>query len=472
MKKKIILALICVVILAVALTACNEKTKQDRIDGDYSDKTVTSNGGLAVRYGKYLYYINGYAGETADNTFGEVVKGSIVRAELDSNNLPKADTKTVIIPKNVYYSSSYSSTAGIYIYNDYIYYASTSVKKDGEGNPKTGEMVVMRTKVDGTGTQTVAEFKDHSTPFRVVGNTLIYIRENKIVKINLAEKKFPETVIAESIGTTYFFTNGAKPSDNYLVYTVTEDKATVVKAVEIDGSNEPKTLLSNSMIGGNLTYTITLMKVVQRESGISVFYKITDTSPNAPSLGIYYYNYDKNFSFTRANLVRLTQNDSTTVGLNYSDFYFINGRIFAVATKTVDSETYSKIDILSETGAFEEEAIAFKASVTVDSVYMTDDGVYCYYTESSKFYRIQIIEIDEDGAMEKVEKNTVLCYDGAFSSSGYASMEIIGSVLYFWNSNVSDNIYYLNLAAITERGEAVKAVPLAIFTDEDRIKAF
>ena len=70
------------IVSAVALTAsafsfasCSEKFEMQTLTGYVSDAEVESNGGFAVRKGDYVYFINGAADYTADNTYGKVVKG-------------------------------------------------------------------------------------------------------------------------------------------------------------------------------------------------------------------------------------------------------------------------------------------------------------------------------------------------------------------------------------------------------------
>jgi len=86
MKKKlskIIIMLFATVLLVAMLVACNENTKQDAVTTDIPDGAkVENNGGVAVKYGNYLYFINGLAGETANNEFGKVVKGAVMRVDL------------------------------------------------------------------------------------------------------------------------------------------------------------------------------------------------------------------------------------------------------------------------------------------------------------------------------------------------------------------------------------------------------
>ena len=107
MKKKTIIAVLCIALcfaVIMTATACTENYKVDGVETDLSNIDTTSNNGLAVRVGKYLYFINGYADKTGDNDFGDTVKGAIMRVELE-NQKPKMDTLVTVVPKNVYNSS-------------------------------------------------------------------------------------------------------------------------------------------------------------------------------------------------------------------------------------------------------------------------------------------------------------------------------------------------------------------------------
>ena len=60
MKKKIIFTIVCAVLLCCVLAACGENTNQNAIPTVAGD--VSDNGGMAVSYGDYVYFINGFAG--------------------------------------------------------------------------------------------------------------------------------------------------------------------------------------------------------------------------------------------------------------------------------------------------------------------------------------------------------------------------------------------------------------------------
>ena len=61
MKKKILItvAIMLLAALMTTLAACNTSYKQDALpDSPDASAKVSSNGGLAVKVGKYLYFIN------------------------------------------------------------------------------------------------------------------------------------------------------------------------------------------------------------------------------------------------------------------------------------------------------------------------------------------------------------------------------------------------------------------------------
>lgn len=87
MKKKIIAVIISAVLLCVPLFGCSETLTPGVLEGEQDTSYgVFSNGGSAVQYGNYIYYINGYRGYDdagSDNLWGKVNKGGLYRAKLN-----------------------------------------------------------------------------------------------------------------------------------------------------------------------------------------------------------------------------------------------------------------------------------------------------------------------------------------------------------------------------------------------------
>lgn len=148
MKKRlgILLATVCV---GTVFAGCSSSAyKGDTLDGVF-DKTatVTSNGGFAVERGDYVYFINGKESPDKENKYGEVVKSALMcikKTDLAQGNYDKVKT---IVP-SLFASQNYD--AGIYIYGEYVYYATPTTAKTMEGTVANTHIDFKRAKLDGT----------------------------------------------------------------------------------------------------------------------------------------------------------------------------------------------------------------------------------------------------------------------------------------------------------------------------------
>lgn len=167
-KAKKIISLVAAATLlgsTLALSACGGK--------NYSlDKPLTmpeageavENGGFVVEKGGYAYFINGAENYDADNTFGNVVKGALMRIDTDDLAAGNYDKVETVVPMLF---TAQNFDAGIYIYGDYVYYGTTPVDEDLYGNALTSSLDFKRAKLDGS--ETMKE-----EYFRVSSNSLEY----------------------------------------------------------------------------------------------------------------------------------------------------------------------------------------------------------------------------------------------------------------------------------------------------------
>lgn len=150
MKKFI--TIICLILSSCFIlgscSGCKSK-KEKNWKVEYVGGEVSSNGGFAVQVGDYLYYINGIEESTADNTFGDVVKGALVRTKLADLADPSQAKTEVVVPK--LFASKYYDT-GLCIFGDYVYYGTPNDVKDKTGKPQNTYINFQRTKLDGTST--------------------------------------------------------------------------------------------------------------------------------------------------------------------------------------------------------------------------------------------------------------------------------------------------------------------------------
>ena len=138
-----------------AFASCggNADYKGDALSAGYvSAAEVTSNGGFAVQKGDYVYFINGMADSTADNTYGNVVKGALMRISASAlASGETADKAECVVPSLfTMKNKSGSYTTGVYIYGDYVYYATPTTDKTMGGEVNSSYVDFKRAKLDGT----------------------------------------------------------------------------------------------------------------------------------------------------------------------------------------------------------------------------------------------------------------------------------------------------------------------------------
>ena len=148
--------IICTAVAAISvasmafLPAC--KSSWGGVSGEKDASAYAkSNGGFVTETKDYVYFINGKTSNTASNSFGSVLKGSVQRlkkTDLEAGNY--ANTQTVV--PSVVYANSDNLNAGLYIYGDYIYYTKPSADRNADGEVLNGNLEFKRTKLDGTAT--------------------------------------------------------------------------------------------------------------------------------------------------------------------------------------------------------------------------------------------------------------------------------------------------------------------------------
>lgn len=233
MKKKlfsVFAAVLVLVICIAALVACNPY-KADSIGSGDSSAAVESNGGYVVKQGRFIYFINGYVGESADNAWGAATKQGIVRAEIKDGKVDPKSAK-LVVPKSVYNSSN---VGGIAIHGEWIYYTSVNTDKDKSGTASTVNTDFMRTKTDGSVTQLIGTIGTRSAKYLFTTSRVLYYTDNTIgfidfskmndkatdkgkgaVKGTLAENV--ENVVWDYATDSIFYVQTAPSEDSYKNY--------------------------------------------------------------------------------------------------------------------------------------------------------------------------------------------------------------------------------------------------------------
>lgn len=108
---------------------------------------VSSNGGFVVEKGDYVYFINGVESTTANNGYGAPVKGSLMAIRKADLAEGKYDQAKIVIP-SLFTAQDFKS--GLYIYGDYVYYATPTTDKNVSGETGNSLVDFKRAKLDGT----------------------------------------------------------------------------------------------------------------------------------------------------------------------------------------------------------------------------------------------------------------------------------------------------------------------------------
>ena len=473
MKKKLVLFILCLIIIGSLLVGCNNM-KQKPISSDFTNKTIASNGGLAVQYGNYIYFVNGISAQDADNTFGKVTKGAIARLELDAQGKIVEDSTKIIIPKIAFATEKNS---GLTIQDGYIYYSTPSTEKNSKGEPKVDAMWLVRSSLDGSKTEVVKKFKDFSITYKVMDGHIVYDitnedGEKELRSISLNEKKFPDKLLASKITSKVFVSaqDGVHSLRNYVFYTKANEKETdysnVVYIANGSGSVNKAVLDKGKYSADNLLHpdgymlSITDTLIVDNDT-IKLIYNKADRGVNTISMGTYSYDFkvSTDFSFNEEQEIRYSS------GTNYSKLRFLTDK-YILASK---SDKIELLTLENKTVSNREEVMSFLP--TFYSFEIVDDNLETTYAKDNKFYRIKLFDIGENETYTLNLGTATLLYDQSVSTT-WLDPEVIGDYLYFFNSSIADNAYALDLGKVEPRNDKSRTpLLIGIMTYEDEIEA-
>lgn len=215
-----LVALVCAFGVAFS-TGCGQYFNSSALPGiEFTDEfkalEAESNGGFAVKKGDYVYFVNGIQSNTADNNYGTPVKGAIYRVSAENLAAHNYSSVDCVVPL-VAYTSDYNS--GLFIYGNYIYFATPSTNRDAEGKVLNENLELKRAKLDGTEAMSdqYIIFPSLSYEFRFVeDNGVVYIlyvaTEEKLFKESTGVKNLhslntetgDDTLLAYNVGTVLF----------------------------------------------------------------------------------------------------------------------------------------------------------------------------------------------------------------------------------------------------------------------------
>lgn len=446
MSLKQILTVMILAVVAITMTACGFSAPKDN---PTTDASIYGNGGMEVRKGDYVYFVNGfYAIEDVaedSNKYGDVVRGGIYRTKLvdgviqldDKGMLKDCD---VIVPKIVGYE-----IGNFYIYDDYIYYATPNNEKDKYGELKKNLVDIYRCDIDGK----------HNT--RIYTTTSEYSSvEFNVVKLKTGDKSYSTFVLIKDGAklVSYEFENGKNRGETVIC----EENVSSVAWLEQTNYISDGTIDSGDVSDVNKCVYFTETKtsssklssynLVSGEKKVLVDDNIsTYTLKGLKNDNLYYEKASNgNTVFASNSLVNgFVSSESVIFYNSYTDYYIMEseGNYEGGVLATNDSGTY--FVKYGENGVDNRQIIS--SDTSYDILFVNGSKVY------ARNDSIQIVVIDlQDSSFTA---NNVLSDDASGKYDGAKYVDFDGRfIVYYGDVTVGDTTYYYtHFVDITRLGE-------------------
>ncbi len=446
-KKALIMVVSLILLVSTLLVACNPTGSEfNEFPSLPAAGEVSSNGGIAVAYGDYIYYVNGYnSSYTGSNKYeGDVTLGNIVRiakSDLDEIvEINNEDTTTsqktekiaeqvyekseLVVPKVVYSGNTTdTSVTGIYIFGNKLYYTTPNDDLTANGSVKYSELCIYSADLDG---------KNNTKLFTMTSNSLVMSLMGKDSKVYAM----------------------------YVETTATDTTKAGLYCVELTASNRTATLISESATTVSFDKN-TLSAYYLNKDGSICSYTVGDESETV----LVEKTKDSTMTYTivsnNKGTVYFKQVDSTNTSLKYGLLAIKKGdekavSVFADESKTgifgyeegvvlADKLAESSLNVyqLIYTSGSAEEIIyvlpesSQGSTITINKI----DGDTLYYTIDSKLYSLNLKTVLESGEPATGDDITFVAYSVA-STTGWAAYDVLGEYVFSFSGDKVQVVKY------------------------------
>ena len=472
---------------AFALAGCKGDYVGDKLDGYVSEAEVSSNGGFAVTKGDYVYFINGVEEYTAENEFGKVTKGALMRISKTDLKAGK-NTAQVVVPQ-LFVSGNYNS--GIYIYGDRVYYATPTTNKGLTGETKNEYMDLKSAKLDGSETMKdfYAQVSSNSANYRFVeqdGVVYCLYEDGGVLKSFNTKTEKESVLVAPMEGetVTYYYDNVNLESGNvYYTRSVRQDIDTdnysdasynqlycvnvsaTAELVSKDGKVGYKTSNGNEYLF-NKAFLEAENKEAKdnKEETVPYDFKKYETMPYVNLGELVLDGIGKNIEkVTQYNEDAASKADSNTVdGYKYTVSHVANGGVYFTRTEVTFPDNTNLYFVANKnSSAADWNTVKGNANVEVvskDSSVATNKLVYLYSETDGHTY----FYINAKGELCKENGDTtVKMVRGGLSADSDTLWKVEGDYLYYYGAGENGN----DLSRINWTGNAEKYNPIMLEGD-------
>ncbi len=438
----------------VAMTGCNEGFhKQDGYSDYVSEATVASNGGFAVEKGDFVYFINGMEASTASNEYGEVTKGALMRIKKSDLKENKNTAQPVV--KELFVASD--KTAGIFIYGDYVYYATPTSDKNENNEVANDNLDFKCARLDGSEVMKGYYFRALSssiTNYRFVqaDNGVVYclyVESGTLKSYNTKDKT--TTILVEGAGS-YFF-DQEDPTNANVYYTmsftnkVDTDFSSAASYNQIYCVNAANTVSVNA---GEASYTV---KTYDKAQEKYVDYKTYDFDKD--------WMEDKNAEAKKTAQNNGTKYEAKYVFDDYTTYPYVNLGTLVVDGIGVDSNKEDKdkrYNELKEDGSLVGTSANTLKGYTYTITRHDNDGIYFTRTGDTtdpRLYYVAESVFETNNTVAANEKAVAVAWSTTNASSTALFLENGGQHQYIY-VNSSSKIVRVDVDETTGKGEEIE----------------
>lgn len=435
-RKILICFILC--LLPFAFVGCDKRSDKEK-DFDYpsSSALVDGNGGLAVRKGNYLYFVNGFKSykDMTDKKASYTV-GGLMLLKLDDNG---AIVKNENLLNDDYYIFMSNQLCGfeatnLYIAGDYLYFTTPCLEDasgkitDDNSNWAKERVVFNRIKLDKTGKveklhQSQVSADNIDFKFYVNGNDAYALvfekgadidddsRKNVIFRVGAGVDKEitrdVESIVMGENANEIFFTKKSDSSVAISRYNILTDQTEQIKTCD-DAELQ--------FVGGNFLYYSFSNDSNKDLNKIN----INASSNQYKAESEVYYNIDQYDSYYLApnstivafNDKKLTLIDTDSVNTNFGDDFedsdasdnltfvgFANGVLVyrsGTTFKTFDYVKYATTEVSEVETLIEDEGLE------TDYFDLEDNYLFIYKTIGSNKYLVRVKIIDSNNTAEMI----------------------------------------------------------------------
>lgn len=460
-KLTICLVIAVLMVASLMLTACDGAAFEPVTMPP--EAAPEGNGGNAVKYGDYIYYVNGYqSSSSAENTYTKINArtGAIARirvedleslfevyndskfttstARTDEIARIVADKAEIVVPK-FYYSGNTTSTQinGIYIFNGRLYMLTPNDGTTAGGSPLTSQTVLTSFKLDGSNEQRHYVFTNNAAQvmLNVVNDKLVatYIMDAVVGCVDVEKG----TEIAKIEKTTSARIDVAGKAVFYL----NEDGA-ICKLNA--GDADAKTLVANDK-DSHITYTISNVN-----DGYVYYTEANSTNSAINGMRVYYANEATAQNNTEAeNRIALKAEAPSANWFGYGEYI----------VKTISDEVHGVslygISLLTSNNGDTSKTIVAPIQNSDSITFNRIEGSMLYYTSNSVAYMVDLSKDDGPVAIGK----------SLSSSSGWSVPDILGEYVITLSSGSVSAVKFN--AKDKENSSSVTLTIVEPKTDED-----